>query len=186
MEIIDMNKLEIAIKYIERITEGKNPVNNALAEDDAVLNNPNVIRCMFFVKEVLECVKRNDGYIGLERLEGEKEPFPCDQVHFEFRENKTVTKFVQQLNESVDLRRYQRLSFKPITEWLLKMHLLEEVDSGVDQKKMKLPTEEGTKFGLLAEERQNQYGRSYPSIVYSKKAQEYIAEHLDAIVNGDM
>ncbi len=30
----------------------------------SVINNPNVVRCMFFVKDVLEKIKRNDGYIG--------------------------------------------------------------------------------------------------------------------------
>ena len=63
MEQIDMNKLDIAIKYIQRIAEGNNPVSNTPVEEDAVLNNPNVIRCMFFVKEVLEEVRRNEGLI---------------------------------------------------------------------------------------------------------------------------
>ena len=52
MEVVDKNKLETSILYLQRITEGKNPVNNLPAGDDEVLNNPNVIRCMFFVKEV--------------------------------------------------------------------------------------------------------------------------------------
>ena len=60
---IDMKKLEVAMKYIERIADGKNPVNNKPTEDDSVLNNPNVIRCMYFVKEVLTVVKENDGVV---------------------------------------------------------------------------------------------------------------------------
>ena len=64
MESIDMKKLETAIVYLQRIADGNNPINNLPAEEDSVLNNPNVIRCMFFVKEVLEEVKRNNGYIG--------------------------------------------------------------------------------------------------------------------------
>ena len=61
---IDIKKLDTAILYLQRIAEGNNPVNNMPAEEDSVLNNPNVIRCMYFVKEVLEEVKRNDGFIG--------------------------------------------------------------------------------------------------------------------------
>ena len=64
MGAVDTNKLETAILYLQRITEGKNPVNNMPAEDDSVINNPNVIRCMYFIKDVLEELKSNYGYIG--------------------------------------------------------------------------------------------------------------------------
>ncbi len=64
MESVDMKKLETAIIYLQRIVEGNNPINNMPADEGSVLNNPNVIRCMFFVKDVLEEVKRNNGYIG--------------------------------------------------------------------------------------------------------------------------
>ena len=61
MEPVDLVKLETAIKYVERIAEGNNPVNNLPMEEDAVLNNPNVIRCMYFVKGVLEEVRSVPG-----------------------------------------------------------------------------------------------------------------------------
>jgi len=64
MDIVDTKKLEIAILYLQRITEGHNPVNNMPVDEDSVINNPNVVRCMSFIKEVLEELKRNDGYIG--------------------------------------------------------------------------------------------------------------------------
>ena len=60
MESVDMKKLETAIVYLQRISDGNNPINNLPADEDSVLNNPNVIRCMFFVKEILEEVKRNN------------------------------------------------------------------------------------------------------------------------------
>ena len=47
MEQLDMEKLEKALIYVGRIADGKNPVNNLPAEEDAVMNDPNVIRCMF-------------------------------------------------------------------------------------------------------------------------------------------
>lgn len=62
--MVDIKKLETAILYIQRIVNGNNPVNNMPLEDDAVLNNQNVTRCMSFVKDVLEEIKKNDGYIG--------------------------------------------------------------------------------------------------------------------------
>lgn len=42
MEVVDTKKLETAILYLQRITEGHNPVNNMPAEEDSVLNNPDM------------------------------------------------------------------------------------------------------------------------------------------------
>ena len=78
MEIVDLNKLDVAIKYVQRLADGCNPVNNLPAEEDSVPSNPNVIRCMFFVKEVLEEVRHNKGLIGSKQAKSRKEPFPFE------------------------------------------------------------------------------------------------------------
>lgn len=44
MDKVDLKKLDIAIRYIERIADGCNPVNNTPVGEDNALNNPNVIR----------------------------------------------------------------------------------------------------------------------------------------------
>ena len=49
---IDQKKLDIAIAYISRMADGSNPVNNRPMPEHEILNDPNVIRCMFFVKEI--------------------------------------------------------------------------------------------------------------------------------------
>jgi len=80
-----MSKLEKALIYVDRIAEGKNPVNNMPADDDAVLNDPNVIRCMFFVKEALTALKNNGGVVG-KAVKIKKKDFPLEtlsEFHFE-------------------------------------------------------------------------------------------------------
>lgn len=72
MEAVDLKKLETAILYIQRIADGKNPINNVVAKEDSVLNDPNIIRCMYFAKEVLAEVKKNNGYIGKRRTDWNK------------------------------------------------------------------------------------------------------------------
>ena len=64
MNQFDMKTLETAIIYVKRIADGKNPVNNQPMPEDSVLNEPNVIRCMFFVRDVLEGVRANEGKVG--------------------------------------------------------------------------------------------------------------------------
>ena len=57
-------KLEKAIIYVDRIANGCNPVNNSPLTNDSVLNNPNVIRCMYFIKDILKEVYDNGGVIS--------------------------------------------------------------------------------------------------------------------------
>ena len=50
---MDLEKLQKAIIYVDRMAGGKNPVNDLPLENEHVLNDPNVIRCMYFIKEIL-------------------------------------------------------------------------------------------------------------------------------------
>lgn len=119
MEAIDKNKLDTAISYVERIADGKNPVTGLDAGTDTVLNDPNVIRCMFFIRELLEGVRSNGGYIGSRPKKSELADFPLDVLQsYTYREDKPITRLVEQLNEPVDENQYRKLSYKPIIQWL--------------------------------------------------------------------
>ena len=63
MKQFDIEKLDKAIIYAERMADGRVPYSNQPTENE-VLNNPNVIRSMYFIKEVLEEVRANDGLVG--------------------------------------------------------------------------------------------------------------------------
>lgn len=64
MEKIDVEKLKVAMKYISRMEAGNNPINNQKLSDDSFVHNPNVVRCLAFVEDVLTKVCDNQGYIG--------------------------------------------------------------------------------------------------------------------------
>ena len=119
MESVDLKKLETAIIYLQRIADGNNPINNMPADEDSVLNNPNVIRCMFFVKEILEEVKRNKGCIGKKGRRSDKLDFPLEVLKlFNYKEDKAISVFVEQINTPVDEGVYQKLGYTIITRWL--------------------------------------------------------------------
>lgn len=176
--------METAITYIQRIADGNNPVNNMPAEDDAVLNNPNVIRCMFFVKEVLEAVKRNNGYIGKKAQKYDKIEFPIEILaSFSYREDKAISKFVEQINELIDENVHQKLSYRPISQWLKLNGFLVEEFSQEFNKKITLPTEKGTRLGIRAERRNSTGGADYLLLIYGKQAQEYIVQNMKDILS---
>ncbi len=187
MESVDMKKLETAIVYLQRIADGNNPINNLPAGEDSVLNNPNVIRCMFFVKDVLEEVKRNGGYIGKKGKKSDKLQFPVENLRsFAYREDKSISKFVDQLNEGLDDNIYKKLSYKPITQWLKLNGFLQEEDDLELKKTITTPTQKGIQLGIRAERRSNSRGIDYMLVIYGKQAQEYIVQNLEKILLGEV
>lgn len=186
MESVDMKKLETAIVYLQRIAEGNNPINNTPADEDSVLNNPNVIRCMFFVKEVLEEVKRNNGYIGKKSKKSEKLDFPMEVLaSFSYKEDKAISKFVEQINESVDESVYKKVNYKSITQWLKFNGFLQEEYSQEFCKNITVPTEKGSQIGIQSERRNSGKGAEYMLVIYGKQAQEYLVKNMEKILYGE-
>lgn len=182
MEQLDMSKLEKALIYVDRIADGKNPVNNMPADDDAVLNDPNVIRCMFFVKEALTALKNNGGVVG-KAVKIKKKDFPLETLsEFHFEEKKTITKFVEQLNAPINPDEYEKLSYKIITDWLKKNRYLQEVDDEKIGKKVTLTTEKGRAAGITHSLQNNLNGAPYYRVEYDKPAQEFIVSIIPAIL----
>jgi len=186
MESVDMKKLETAILYLQRIADGHNPVNNMPADDDAVLNNPNVIRCMYFVKEILEEVKRNNGYIGKKARKIDKPNFPLEALSsFMYKEDKSISKLVAQMNELIDENVYQKLSYKPIVQWLKQNGFLTEEFSQELNKICTMPTEKGSQLGIRSERKTSFKGVDYMIILYGRQAQEYIVKNMETILSSE-
>ncbi|MCD7745526.1 MAG: hypothetical protein LUI13_09645 [Lachnospiraceae bacterium] len=186
MEAIDRNKLDTAISYVERIADGKNPVTGVEVGEDTVLNNPNVIRCMFFIKEVLEGVRCNGGYIGSKPKKSELADFPLDLLQsYTYREDKPITKLVEQLNEPVDESQHRKLSYKPITQWLKLNGFLQDDFNTELNKNVTEPTEKGRQIGISSEKRRSMAGAEYIRVIYGREAQEFIVQNLERILNGE-
>lgn len=183
MESVDMKKLETAIIYLQRITEGNNPINNLPAEENSILNNPNVIRCMFFIKDILEKVKRNNGYIGRKAKRRDKLDFPLETLStFFYEEDKSISKLVAQINKNIDSDVYKKVHSQIITHWLKMNEFLRDEYSQKLGKTITMPTEKGTQIGIRAEKRSNMRGFEYMLIIYGKNAQEYIVQNMKEIL----
>ena len=186
MEIVDTKKLEIAILYLQRITEGHNPVNNMPVEDDSVINNPNVVRCMFFVKDVLEELKRNDGYIGRRPYttkDNSKQDYPLDALQdYHYTDDKSITKFVEQLNGLADMTVYKKITYNHITTWLKEKGYLDVDPGDGNRKKCTIVTDKGREIGIKSELRKDARGMEFVYITYGREAQELIVANMAEIL----
>lgn len=188
---IDMQKLDIAITYIKRIADGNNPVNNMPAEDDTVLNNPNVIRCMYFVRDILEQVKANNGVIGASAQKERKtkravDAFPYELLSkYQYREDKGINKVLSQLYEPLEDKSIRKISGKTVNEWLMAAGYVTEVYNEELNTNIKVPTEKGKSIGLKSE-RVVYPGNTYYTIIYNKTAQEFLINNFEKFLNGEV
>lgn len=182
MREFDRKKLEIALVYLQRIADGKNPVTNHPAMSSDVLNNPNVCRCMEFVQEILEAVKDNHYMVGSRTKRSDdylKEPFPLESLSgYVYREDCSITRIVSQINEAVDTEKYRKMSYMPITQWLKRYEYLSEELSFSKGKKKTVCTEKGREIGIYSEETISRQGAQYLAILYNEQAQRFIIDHI--------
>lgn len=186
MKQFDLDKLEKAIIYTERMADGRAPYSNKPV-DNEVLNNPNVIRSMYFIKEVLQEVKANGGLVGYRRPKSAAAmAFPFEVLeNFKYQANKPISHVLKQFTELTDDSSVSIISAGAVNKWLGANGYLERVVINAEGKENWSPTDKGVALGMISEKRGDP-GREYIRIEYNKEAQEFLAYNLRRITEESL
>ena len=182
-----MTELEVmqrAKDYLDKLAKGIDPLTGREVPAGEIINNVRISRCLFYVSDVLRQVIENGGVIGAPPKRGELAPYA---LPFEMRSRYvfgewplSASQIAQRLNELVDLNSMQKLKTTSITKFLQQSGLLFD-EEGPGGGKNKRPTEAGWKLGIATTRRSGQNG-DYTAVVYSREAQQFILDNLDAII----
>lgn len=182
-----MTELEImqhAKDYLDKLAQGIDPLSGQEVPENDVINNVRISRCLFYVSDVLRQVIENGGIQVRKVKKSEKPPFALsfeERAHYPFGDLPvTVSVIAQRLNELTEPETMQKLKTTSITKFLLQSGLLFE-EEGVDGSKNKRPTQAGRQLGISTAQRTGQNGE-YTVIVYSREAQQFILDNLDAAI----
>ncbi len=187
MKEIDMNKLNVAIQYIRRMSEGNNPVNNQKIED-SILENANVVRCLFFVADVLEQVYKNGGIGGKKSNRKErKEKFSYAILEqFRYVEDKPISRLVRQMNTPIEETNIKKIKYTSITKALKEEGYLVEMYNEEVGKNIVIPSSKGQGIGIYSVRRVGSKGNVYYVVMYNEKAQNFLKENLEQLlINED-
>ena len=180
----DLEIMQHAKDYLDKLAQGIDPLTGQEVPEDDVINNVRISRCLFYVSDVLRQVIENGGIQVKTVKNSEKTPFalsPEERTRYPFGDwPATVSVIAQRLNELVDLETMQKLKTTSITKFLLQSGLLFE-EEGFGGSKNKRPTEAGRQLGISTTQRTGQNGE-YTAVVYSREAQQFILDNLDAII----
>jgi len=162
---------------LDKLGQGIDPITDRELPEDSTLNNVRLVRCFFYVSDVLGQVIANDGLIG-EKPKLQAFSITMDQLSRVriSQDAIRVTQLVELISDSVGNQRMKKLSTTAITNWLLEKGFLEK-QTTPDGKSRRVPTQNGIKIGLFTQTRQGQYGE-YQAVFYSPEAQQFVIDNL--------
>lgn len=175
MKELDLKKLDLAIEYVQRMADGKHPVKNQLAETDSVINDANVVRCLYYVADVLKSVSEIS-----KPSKNKKRPFPVEKLKkFQYRKDLTVSHLANQINENINSNDVKKVTYKTILKGLTLDGYVTRQFKQECQREITIPTLEGNKLGIYCERKVREDSSVYYSVVYNENAQYYIINNLE-------
>ena len=186
MSTYDLKRLEVAIQYIRRMSDGKNPVTNRPAPENEVLNNMNVHRCLKFIDEVLTDVHKSGGTVGMVSQRALKqsvsEIFPYETLtQYRYLQDQQISYFLKQLEEYLPEGQKIPVPATTITLWMRENGYLEKKVLGDTGKENSVPTIKGEELGLYSE-KAGTYPNEYYRVFYNEKAQRFIIDNFRRIL----
>lgn len=181
----EIEKIAYAKGFLDKLAEGINPLDGTALPDGDIVNNVRISRCLFFVSDVLRQVIANG---GTEKAgKAKKRKLSADDLaklaEFEYSDTPIfVSELVERIKRVFGGEEI-RVPRGKITKWLTEKGAITETSEGFT-KPTKVPTEFGRELGLIAGKRMNAYGEEFGTIKYSRRAQEFIIDNFEAILNN--
>ncbi|MGM9666285.1 MAG: hypothetical protein ACI3XX_07090 [Eubacteriales bacterium] len=181
----ELEKIQYAKTFIDKLANGINPLNDTPVPDDDIINNVRLSRCFFYVSDILRQVVEKGGVTKPKKAP--KVPFSISQEQLERFEYSSepiaVSEIAKRISLLVENDNMEKITYRQIGQWLLNIGMLCLIDVG-GKKSVKRPTEEGAKIGISVERRTGRYGEYYV-VLYNEKAQHFILDNIEAVASTE-
>jgi len=180
---MDIELVSHAKDYIDDLANGKNPFTKEDVNENDIINNVKISRCLFYVSSVLDEIIANGG--TAKKPKEKKAPFSPDALNLDNMEFSQYPICVSIIVEKINALRPEnmnKLKTTAVTNWLVEIGLLNIIT--INGKKQKRPTAKGASIGITEEQRVGQYGVYYLT-TYDEAAQHFIVDHLSAIIDNE-
>ena len=191
----ELEKMQHARVYIEKLANGIDPTTGIAAADSDVINNVRVSRCLFYVSDILRQIIENDGVADKPKKtkkskKAPKAELPKFAITYEelsrFPISETpipVTEFTRRVNDLLSPETpMKKLCYKSIIKFLVDSNLLTE-GRDAEGKLVRRPTAAGETFGILTEDRESSVRGAYTVTLYDRGAQRFLLDNMSAIVD---
>jgi hypothetical protein len=175
----DIEKMQKAREVLQKMANGINPVSGQTIEKEHFLQDPRIIRCMFFIADVLK--RQIDETIYRERRptifsitaeEKERIEFPAGKIG--------VNEFSRCVNHVIDISRSKKLTGVELNKRLKKMGLLNEEKTPDGRTRTTLDVQSaghGFETG-----RKTYNGHEYEMVLFNDQGKRYLLDNLEIIM----
>ncbi|MDK2799043.1 MAG: hypothetical protein PWQ70_662 [Clostridiales bacterium] len=176
-------KILKAREVLQKIANGINPISGQLidADKESFLNDPRIIRCFFYVSDILEKVANGQVNRNI------KKPTEFSITDDEKRLVKLpdykigINEFAKCINNVINLNRSKRLTGTEINKQLKKMGLLSE-EVTENGKTRTIVNDKSGEYGIEAEKRTFN-GREYEAVLFNDKGKKFLLDNIEKIMN---
>lgn len=184
----ELEKIQYTKSFVDQMANGVNPITGEPIPETDLLRHERISRCMQYVSNILQqTIIKTEAEQQREQVRRLLSDRPSFALPYEKRKQillfdspVSVKQIVKQINDQIEDPNMRRLQSKQVTEWLTVMGMLAVKN---DQKgiPIKYPTDKGKQIGITSEHRSAR-GETYLVAVYSREAQQFIIDNLDAII----
>ena len=178
----ELETMQRAKMYLDKLAQGIDPITNQDVPEDSALNNVRLVRCFFYVSDILGRVIANGGVIGgkprLQDFSITMEQLRNVQVD---QEPVRITQLIEMISSVANDPQMKKLRTTVITDWLMEKGFMEK-QTGIDGKSIRVPTQNGLMLGMSLQTRQGQYGE-YQAVFYNTDAQRFVLDNLMAMLS---
>lgn len=179
----EKEKIEKAVFVIDKLSEGMDPYTGEVFEDDHIMNNPKVVRCLKYVEEVLKetlkapIKKLNNKFLIPFSITEEE----IGSIQYS-EETMNITNICKMINEAAkaEEKGMKKLTAVSINDALAEMGVV-KITNFNNKRKTVLSEDYKNGYGILEKESIFN-GVKCLSIVYDKEGQKFIVEHLKELL----
>lgn len=183
MMISEKEKLIRAKEVLVKIANGINPVDGKAIEDEGFLTDPRIIRCLFYVADVLTLASEGRA----DEILPKPTEFiitPEEKSKVRFPEHKIgVSQFAKCINQTIDLSRSKKLTGVGLNKQLKILGLLsEKIDE--DGRKRTVTNDQSGAYGFELEQRSFN-GTEYEMVVFNERGRQYLLDNIESIMSAE-
>ena len=175
----DIEKIREAKETIFKLASGVNPVNGDEIKNDNILNNPQMIRCLFFVSEVLENLA-SGGYSKAAKKMTKFIMNDNQKGNVVFTEGEIgVNEIAKCINNNINPLISKKVSGNIISRGLKKMGILIEMENE-DKTKRTAVNNSSINFGF-SELKRSYNGNEYFQVVANDEGKKFVLNNIEEI-----
>lgn len=113
----ELEKMQRAKMYIDKLANGINPLDDNLVAEDDVINNVRISRCLFYISDVLEKVLKNE-YVPAEKVSKDEVCISEDEIkNFMFSDAPiAISEITKRVNAVIQTENSKRFTHGMISE----------------------------------------------------------------------